>query len=401
MTHPDFDFVGRRRTWAILSGAILVVAALSLIIRPLQLSIDFEGGTSFLLSDIGADVEVADLRSAAEDVGASDVKAQIRTAQDGTVGAIVQIATLEGTQDASEAQELSVRSALGEVAGTDQIDVKFVGPTWGQRISSKAIEALIVFLIVVIVYITLRLEAKMAGAAVAALAHDVVITVGAYSLAGFTVSPSTVIALLTIMGYSLYDTVVVFDRIKETNGLLGEDDRRRTVSMHVNSSLNEVMWRSINTSMTSLLPVGSLLFVGSRLLGASTLSDLALALFVGMAAGTYSSLFVAGPFYSWWKEKEPQSRKLAEKHAARTKFQAAAAARAAAGNATTSQATTGKATTGKAAAGTASASATTPAPASDAPPAAQSEPSPEVTWTTTPPTTDYVRGHGKRKRGKR
>jgi preprotein translocase subunit SecF len=196
------------------------------------------------------------------------------------------------------------------------VQVSFVGPSWGQRISRKALEALVVFLVVVVAYISLRLEFKMAMAAVLALVHDVIITIGLYSLVGFSVSPSTVIAMLTILGYSLYDSVVVFDRVEENVATIGGPGRR-TYAEAVNTSLNEVLWRSLNTSFTSLMPVGALLLVGAQLLGAETLQDLALALFIGMAIGAYSSIFVATPFLAWWKEQEPEyaemSAKLAER----------------------------------------------------------------------------------------
>jgi preprotein translocase subunit SecF len=163
-----------------------------------------------------------------------------------------------------------------------------------------------------VIYISVRLEPKMAAASVLALAHDVLITIGLYALVGFTVSPATVIAILTILGYSLYDTVVVFDRVKENDPFLGEPGFR-TYGQLVNTSMNEVLWRSVNTSVTSLLPVGALLLIGSQLLGATTLQDLALALFIGMAVGIYSSLFVAGPFFAWLKSREPESAKRAAK----------------------------------------------------------------------------------------
>jgi preprotein translocase SecF subunit len=205
-------------------------------------------------------------------------------------------------------QAVAIEDALAEVASPGELSVSFVGPTWGERITRQALEALLVFLVVVVLYISLRLEFKMAIAAVVALVHDVFITIGLYALVGFNVSPATVIALLTILGYSLYDTVVVFDRIKENSISLG-DPGRRTYAELVNGSMNEVLYRSLNTSITSLLPVGALLFLGGQVLGATTLQDLALALFIGMAVGVYSSLFVAGPVLAWWKAREPEEQR--------------------------------------------------------------------------------------------
>lgn len=311
MRTPNFDFVGRRKTWAIVSGVLILVSALSLGIRGLNLSIDFVGGTSFVLDGITEDVTSAELSDTAAAVGAEDVVSQVKLVDGEPAGAIVRTASLElGSDEATAVQE-----ALVEVSGATQADISFVGPSWGERISQKALQALVVFLLVVIAYISIRLEFKMAIAAVIALVHDIFITVGLYSLVGFSVSPSTVIALLTILGYSLYDSVIVFDRVQETTS--GIDAKKYPYDLLVNRSMNEVLWRSLNTSLTSLIPVGSLLFLGSRLLGADTLSDLALALFIGMALGAYSSLFVAGPYLAWTKMREPEHAETAKRLAAR------------------------------------------------------------------------------------
>jgi preprotein translocase subunit SecF len=309
MKTPTIDFVGRRRQWAMVSAALLLLSLATLAVRGLNLSIDFVGGTSFLIEDITrTEVTTGELTDAAEGAGATDVTAQLTTDGGEPTGAIVRTGAIElggETEDAVEA-------ALAEVTGSESVDVTFVGPSWGQRISTKALEALVVFLVVVVLYISVRLEFKMAVAAVVALIHDIAITIGLYSLAGFNVSPSTVIALLTILGYSLYDSVVVFDRIEENTAALGGPGRR-TYAEAVNTSMNEVLWRSVNTSLTSLLPVGALLLLGSQILGATTLQDLALALFIGMALGAYSSLFVAGPLLAWWKEREPEHQHRAER----------------------------------------------------------------------------------------
>jgi len=187
-----------------------------------------------------------------------------------------------------------------------------VGPTWGSQITSKAVQALIIFLVVIVLYLSLAFEWKMAIAAFIALLHDIVITVGVYALTGFQVSPTSVIGLLTILGYSLYDTVVVFDKVREnTAGLL--TSQRSTYSDAANLALNQTLVRSINTSLTALLPVASILFVGAGLLGAGTLKDLSLVLFVGMLSGTYSSIFIATPVLADLKEREPQYKDLAIK----------------------------------------------------------------------------------------
>jgi preprotein translocase subunit SecF len=309
MRTPTIDFVGNGRRWIAISGTLIAISLLALGIRGLDLSIDFVGGNSYRLIDVRSDVTASELRDAAIDAGARDVTAQLQTAGDGTTtGALVRTESLE---PASEV-ERAVRAALVEVSGAAEVGFEFVGPVWGQRITRQAIEALLVFLVVVVLYITFRLEFKMAAASIAALLHDVVITIGIYALVGFNVSPATVIALLTILGYSLYDSVVVFDRVKENTVNLG-DPGLRTYRELVNASLNQVVYRSISTSVTSLLPVGALLVIGAQVLGATTLQDLALALFLGMGVGVYSSLFVAGPLFAWLKGFEPEEqRRLAK-----------------------------------------------------------------------------------------
>ena len=182
-----------------------------------------------------------------------------------------------------------------------------MGPTWGSQITDKALEALIIFLIVIVIYLSIAFEWRMAIAAFVALLHDIVITIGVYALTGFEVSPTTVIGLLTILGYSLYDTVVVFDKVREnTAGLL--TSQRSTYSDAANLALNQTLVRSINTSLTALIPVASILFIGGGLLGAGTLKDLALVLFVGMLSGTYSSMFIATPVLADLKEREPECK---------------------------------------------------------------------------------------------
>ncbi len=314
MKTPTVDFVGNIPRWAVISAVLILLSLGGLLLRGLDLSIEFVGGTSFTISDVEPDTTSGELRDAAEQGGAEDVIAQLQTDGDQAVGAVVRT---DAMQPGSE-EERAVRDALLQVAGADEGDLStdFVGPAWGEQITRQALEALLVFLVVVTVYISLRLEFKMAIAALIALAHDLLITVGLYALVGFTVSPATVIGVLTILGYSLYDTVVVFDRVKENSISLGEPGRRHYAEL-VNSSLNEVVWRSINTSITSLLPVGALLLVGAQVLGATTLQDLALALFIGIGVGIFSSLFVAGPFFSWWRMRDPDQQRLKAKADAR------------------------------------------------------------------------------------
>jgi preprotein translocase subunit SecF len=225
-----------------------------------------------------------------------------------------------GVQTELDKARAAVTQTAGLGTNVNQVSVDDVGPTWGRQISKKALEGLIAFLVLVVIYIAFRFEPKMSVAAVAALFHDLLATAGVYALIGFQVSPATVVALLTILGYSLYDTVVVFDKIRENAGSVGGQNRVTYTDM-VNRSVNHVLMRSINTSLTSLIPVGALLLVGQALVGAEDLKDLALALLIGILVGTYSSVFIASPILAVWKEREPRYqavRRTSAKGAIRT-----------------------------------------------------------------------------------
>jgi preprotein translocase subunit SecF len=214
------------------------------------------------------------------------------------------------------ARVLDVLSSTFSIAKSD-IDTRLIGPSWGKEITRKATTALVVFLLIIIIFLSITFEPKMAIAAIIALFHDVFITVGIYALIGFEVTPATVIGFLTILGYSLYDTVVVFDKVREnTRGIAGSS--RSTYSDAANLAVNQTLVRSINTSIVALLPVGAILFVGAGILGAGTLKDLALALFIGLAVGTYSSICVATPFLAAMREREPAMRALAKRVASKT-----------------------------------------------------------------------------------
>ncbi len=215
------------------------------------------------------------------------------------------------TEELGQPEVARIRTELAELAGVERNDVSTenIGSKWGSTVSRKAVVALLVFLVVVTLYVSLRMEFKMAVAALVALLHDLIITCGIFALARFEVTPASVIALLTILGYSLYDTVVVFDKVRENTGSLTAMSRT-TYSQATNLAVNQTMMRSLNTSLASLLPILGLLLVGSYLLGAETLKDLALALFVGVAAGAYSSIFIAPPLVAMWKEKEPRYAQL-------------------------------------------------------------------------------------------
>jgi preprotein translocase subunit SecF len=295
-----FDFVGSRRIWFTLSAGIVLLSLAAFGLRGgFDLSVDFQGGT-LVEAENPRGASVAEVRDIVLALGITGARVQ---ATGGGDGMRVQAAQL------SPAAEQQLVESLAEVTGSDPEDAsrQSVGPTFGRQITDSAIRALVVFLLVAAGYIAWRLEWKMALIALVALFHDLLFTGGVYALVGFEVSPATVIAILTILGYSLYDTVVVFDKVLEN---VRERGDRQTMSSIVNMSMNQVFMRSINTSLTSLLPIGSLLFVGSFLLGATTLREFALALFIGVAVGTYSSVFLAGPLLAVWKEREDHWQKV-------------------------------------------------------------------------------------------
>ncbi len=300
----NFDFVGSARRTLVVSAILVVLSLLLLLVRPLNLSIDFSGGTVIIVEN-QADASVEEVRAAMGDIGLGGARVQL------TGEGFIRVQTEALPPDSQDALILSV-AGVAEV-DVNEVTVSAVGPTFGAEVTRRALQALGVFLVVVSLFIAWRFEWKMAVAALVALVHDLVITGGIFSLFQFTVSPATVIAILTIMGYSLYDTVVVFDKVDENVELMQD---RSTYTAIVNTSMNQVLMRSINTSLTSLLPVGSLLLIGSFALGAATLRAFALALFIGIALGTYSSLFVAAPVLALWKEREEdwtRARRRAER----------------------------------------------------------------------------------------
>ena len=290
-----FDFIGRSKAVAIASAIVIVVCVLSLLTRGLNLGIEFEGGIVWEVPR--GELSEDNVRGVLDNFGLGDARVQLVTGQ-------TDIFRIKGEAE-DIAKQAEVTQALADRAGvgTNEIGLSEVGPSWGDEITNKARRALIFFFIVIAFYIGLRFEWKMAAAALVAVVHDIIFSVGVYSILQFEVTPATVIAFLTIMGYSLYDTIVVFDKLRD-NTLLLSARGRTTYRDVVNVSLNQVLMRSINTSITSILPVLSLLLVGSLLLGATTLQEFGVALLVGMLAGSYSSLFVASPLVVWLKSRE-------------------------------------------------------------------------------------------------
>jgi preprotein translocase subunit SecF len=302
----SINFVGRQRLWYTISGFILLISVIALLVRGLNFSLEFKGGSSFTFPPTTSTSQGAISRVVSQ-AGGGDASVQFSsspslhqwTVQTGALSSDV-------TQNVAAALEHAFH--LAETS----ISVQLVGPTWGGQITTKAIEALIIFLVVIVGYLSIAFEWRMAVAAFVALLHDILITIGVYALTGFTVSPTSVVGLLTILGYSLYDTVVVFDKVREnTAGLL--TTQKSTYSDAANLALNQTLVRSINTSLTALIPVASILFVGAGLLGAGTLKDLSLVLFVGMLSGTYSSIFIATPVLCDLKERQPEYKDLAAK----------------------------------------------------------------------------------------
>jgi preprotein translocase subunit SecF len=298
--HPEFNIIQRRRRWFVLSGSAILVSIIALVFLGLNYSIDFTGGTliEYRLSN---DVTVEQVR----DLLGQDPYARESAEVQIVGGDQVSIRTSALT-DLTSGERTQLFEALAEQAGIspDDISAQVVGPTWGEQISRQAVIGLVVVLLAITLYITLRFEWKMAIGAMVAMVHDVLITAGVYALTGREVSPPTVIAILTILGFSLYDTVVIFDKVKEnteSTALLGKD----TYEGVANYSMNQVLMRSVNTSLVVVLPILSLL-----LFGGDTLKDFAFAMLVGVVTGAYSSIFVATPILVVLKEREPKYQQL-------------------------------------------------------------------------------------------
>jgi preprotein translocase subunit SecF len=297
------DFIGKRKIWYSISGLLILASGLTLFTQGLHLGIEFKGGSSFTVTSANASVQTAE--SALTDAGITSQTIIQKVGNDK-----IRIQTDALTSVEQNAVESSLSSKFNVTV--DSIDSQIIGPSWGEEITRKALYGLFGFLIVVMLYLAMAFESKMAIAAIISVVHDVFITVGIYALVGFEVTPATVIGFLTILGYSLYDTVVVFDKVREnTKGIAASG--KSTYSQAANLAVNQTLVRSFNTSLIALLPVGSILFVGAGLLGAGTLKDLSLALFIGLATGTYSSIFIATPILAVLREREPAMQALAKR----------------------------------------------------------------------------------------
>lgn len=293
----DFNFVKTFRWGLLIALVVSVISIISLFANGLNLGIDFEGGSVWEVPSDGATVE--DARAVMVEMDAGSAKIQLVTNADGTEVLRIQ------ADITADSESRAVTQALAEFGGvtTADVSVTTVGPSWGEEITNQARQALIFFFIAITLYISIRLEWKMAVGALVSMAHDLLLSVGVYSLFQIEVTPATVISFLTILGYSLYDTIVVFDRALENSARQVSKVPYRVI---MNRTLNQTLMRSVNTTVATILPIISMLVVGALLLGAETLEQFALALLIGLTSGAYSSLFVAAPIVSWLKEREPR-----------------------------------------------------------------------------------------------
>ncbi|WP_130179310.1 protein translocase subunit SecF [Cryobacterium sp. SO1] len=322
----SYNIVGRRKVWYSVAAVMILIAILGPVLRGgFTFGIEFTGGSEFVLSEISTD----DQDAAATAVTGVVPEAVPKVSVVGSDSIRVQ------TDQLSDTESREVRAALASAYSVDaaQVTSSFIGPSWGQDITGSAIRALLTFLVLAGTVMALYFRTwKMAAAAMVALLHDLVITAGFYGLTGFEITPAAVIGFLTILGYSLYDTVVVFDKIRENTAEDGPDSRR-TFADSVNLAVNQTLVRSINTSIVAVLPVASILVIGAFVLGAGTLQDISLALLIGMLVGTYSTIFIAAPLYAQLRENEPEIRKR-DKKAVALKAKASGTAPAAGAEAT-------------------------------------------------------------------
>lgn len=300
-TNLNINWLGYRKIMFALSAVLIVVSIAGLAVRQLKFGIEFQGGTVINVVDTG-DITSAQIREALTDAGIENADPQTTDTQ-GVKGFIVR--TTETDPDVAAAHAADTAKALK--LPSDAFQVTTIGPGWGKNITNRSMLALALSIIAILLYISIRFEYKMSITAVIALAHDILITLGIYALLGEEVTPNTIAALLTILGYSLYDTVVVFHRIKENSRTLS----KQTFTAMANESINEVIVRSMNTTITSMIPVVIMLVFGG-----GPLRDFAIALTIGLFIGAYSSIGVATPIYVMWKETEPKFAALKKKYAA-------------------------------------------------------------------------------------
>lgn len=293
----EFDFISPKLIWFGISLLIILAGIIGYFIKGVKFGIDFTGGTSIDVL-LKTDTRVSDLRKVLEDAGFNQIIVQKIETQKGEF--LIKTKTLSKEEETELVEAIDKEFGVQEVKG-----VKTVSPTWGSQITLSALRALLVSFVIILIYISLRLEFKMAIAALVALVHDVLVTLSIYILVGREITPATVAAILTLLGYSLYDTIVVFHRIKENSKMIG----KRTYAKMANDSIHQVFMRWVNTLVTTLIPIISIFFFGGE-----TLTDFAFALLVGVSSGGYSSLFIAAPLLVILKEKEPYYATLKKKY---------------------------------------------------------------------------------------
>lgn len=302
----SFNFVGTRKIWYTVAAIMLVLSVLIPVLKGgFNFSIEFRGGSQFQITNV-QNTDTGKAQAAVTSVVPNAVS---------HVSVVGREAVQVQTDQLSEAQTKAVADALAKTYNVDAADVSstFIGPSWGADVTEQSIQGLVVFLLLAFIAMALYFRTwKMSAAAILSLFHDLIITAGIYALVGFEVSPATMIGFLTILGYSLYDTVVVFDKIRE-NTKEEMELSRRTFAESVNLAVNQTLVRSINTAVVAVLPVASILFIGAYALGAATLRDISLALLIGIIVGTYSTIFLAAPMYSQFREGEPAVRKHDQK----------------------------------------------------------------------------------------
>ena len=297
----SFPFVGRRRLWFLIAAILVIGAALVPLFRPIQFSIEFTGGSQFTVSGITAPDQALATTAVQTVVPGATTKVTTIGSADGEQSVRVQ------TDQMTDEETRAVSAALAEAysVSADEVSSSFIGPSWGQDVTRQSLWGLAIFLALTFIILAIYFRTwKMSIAAIIGLVDVLVITVGIYALFGFEISPAAVIGFLTILSYSLYDTTVVFDKIRENTRDDGEGSGR-TFGESVNLAVNQTLIRSINTTVVAALPTGAILFIGALWLGAQTLTDISLSIFVGTIVAAYSTLFVAAPLYSLLRENEP------------------------------------------------------------------------------------------------
>ncbi|HSY16544.1 MAG TPA: protein translocase subunit SecF [Jatrophihabitantaceae bacterium] len=307
-----YQFIGHRKRWYLASLIFIVISLLSMVFRGFNYGIEFAGGSQFQLPVSGTHLTTGQVTSAFAAVGLPGENPAQRVGSGATESIIIATKDIGAVQEDSILKAVSAKLDIAQ----DKISATTVSSEWGHDITVKAVEGLIIFLIVVSIYIAIRFQWRMAVGGIVALLHDLLVAAGIYSLVGFQVTPSTVVGLLTILGFSLYDTVVVYDKVAENSKDL-LSGARMTFSEAANTAVNQTLMRSFNTSLIALLPVAGLLFIGAGVLGVGTIKDLALILFVGLASGAYSSLFLATPIVVDLTEREPAYKALTKRVLAR------------------------------------------------------------------------------------